>query len=91
MLQGDWFSWEEGKNRFTSIKKHQTSHLGEPLYHDHPYPDTYLYVFRTNILSGLNIHETPDCFICSKYVIRSPNVMERYDSKFIKLKSFIQV
>ncbi|XP_047491560.1 uncharacterized protein LOC125040845 [Penaeus chinensis] len=70
IIQGDWFSWEDGRGIDTEIFQNEISGRGKPVDRRMIRRDIYEYVFA---------HQS-GCYICSRFLIRSWNVMERLDS-----------
>ncbi|XP_071546412.1 LOW QUALITY PROTEIN: uncharacterized protein [Panulirus ornatus] len=73
ILQGDWFSWEEGRSVETEIIQNEIIGRGRPVDRVMIRRDTYDYVFA---------HQS-GCFLCSRFLIRSWNILERLESPCI--------
>lgn len=71
ILQGDWFTWEDGKGHQFVIDQSEYRSRGEPLEWNVVSPDIRDYVF----VKG-------SCSYCSRFVIRSWNIVERFDGEY---------
>lgn len=71
IVQGDWFSWEDGRGKETEIFQNEISGRGKPVDRRVIRRDIYEYVFA----------HPSGCFVCSRFLVRSWNVMERSDSE----------
>ena len=79
ILQGDWFAWQDGRGHQFTIDQSEYEGRGEPLEWNVIAPDVRDYIFRRNA-----------CYYCSRFIIRSWNIVERYDGKQ-SLKLYWQV
>lgn len=72
ILQGDWYSWEEGSDVETEIRPDEVRGRGRPVSRVVVRRDTFHYVF---------VHRLSGCHFCSRFIVRSWNIIERLDGK----------
>ena len=71
ILRGDWFTWEDGSGLPVRINQSEHSLKGQPLEYHVVQRDIRDYVF----------YREPNCYYCSRFHIRSWNIVERHDGK----------
>lgn len=71
IMQGDWFSWEEGRGVETQIFQDEIRGRGKPVDRTLIRRDIYEYVF---------VHQS-GCYYCARFFVRSWNIVERLESK----------
>ncbi|KAK3855591.1 hypothetical protein Pcinc_038019 [Petrolisthes cinctipes] len=77
ILQGDWYSWEEGSDVETEIRRDEVRGLGRPVSSVVVRRDTFHYVF---------VHHVSRCYFCSRFIVRSWNIVERLDGVCVSLR-----
>ncbi|XP_069961245.1 uncharacterized protein [Cherax quadricarinatus] len=70
ILQGSWFSWEEGRSVNTEISARKMSGLGTVIEGEALRTGTFQYILR---------HQSP-CFTCVVFIVRTWNILERFQS-----------
>ncbi|KAB7501754.1 hypothetical protein Anas_07661 [Armadillidium nasatum] len=71
-FQTIWYSREEGHDTQISFSETNVNLWGTPLAHSSYRQDVHDYIFK----------RPAGCFVCSRFYVRSWNVMERYDCEF---------
>ncbi|KAJ8866236.1 hypothetical protein PR048_032079 [Dryococelus australis] len=74
IIQGSWFSWENGKNTLTDINANEFKGKGYCVDLQEEYYVNYTFVFRGN-----------ECYHCVKLIVRTVNVLEKIETGCVNL------
>jgi hypothetical protein len=72
IIRGAWFSWENGQNTLTEINAETMTRKGNCIAVKEDYHVNYTFVF-----------EDKKCYHCVKLLVRTVNVLEKLESKYI--------
>lgn len=73
-IRGSWFSWENGQNTLTEFNADSMSRKGYCIASQEEYHVNYTFVFR---------NQNQNCYYCVKILVRTVNVLEKTESKFL--------
>lgn len=74
VIRGSWYSWENGRNTLTEFNADHMTERGNCINVQNVYNTNYTILFQK---------PAEKCYTCVKIMVRTVNVLEKIESKFL--------